>query len=108
MHPPLGKVSRTNIVDKFITNNYLQMLIGLAGKLTGYNGTFPFLKPGDKYMDHNYVGMRVMCAILGACIVPFAFLIVSDLTESLSASFLAAFLLAFGKNTNFRIIEFRC
>ena len=34
------------------------MLIGLAGHMTGYNGTFPFLKPGDKYEHHNYWGMR--------------------------------------------------
>ncbi|XP_023216676.1 protein O-mannosyl-transferase 2-like [Centruroides sculpturatus] len=43
VHPPLGK-----------------MLIGLSGVLTGYNGTFPFNKPGDKYGDHNYVGMRIV------------------------------------------------
>lgn len=72
------------------------MLIGLAGKLTGYNGTFAFSKPGDKYEDHNYVGMRVMCVILGSFIVPFSFSIVYDLTQSLSASFLAATLLTFG------------
>lgn len=72
------------------------MLIGLAGKLTGYNGTFAFSKPGDKYMDHNYVGMRVVCVTLGAFIVPFAFSIVYDLTTSLSAAFLAASLLIFG------------
>lgn len=34
------------------------MLIGLAGYMTGYDGTFPFLKPGDKYEHHNYWGMR--------------------------------------------------
>ncbi|XP_032403391.1 protein O-mannosyl-transferase 2 isoform X2 [Xiphophorus hellerii] len=41
VHPPLGK-----------------MLIALAGYMTGYDGTFPFVKPGDKYEDHNYWGMR--------------------------------------------------
>lgn len=41
--------------------NLLQMLIGLAGHMTGYNGTFPFLKPGDKYEHHNYWGMRGVC-----------------------------------------------
>lgn len=35
-----------------------QMLIGLAGYMTGYDGTFPFSKPGDKYEHHNYWGMR--------------------------------------------------
>ena len=37
-----------------------QMLIGLSGKLTGYNGSFPFDKPGDKYGDIPYMGMRVV------------------------------------------------
>lgn len=37
---------------------FLQMLIGLAGYLSGYDGTFPFVKPGDKYEHHNYWGMR--------------------------------------------------
>lgn len=41
--------------------NLLQMLIGLAGHMTGYNGTFPFMKPGDKYEQHNYWGMRGVC-----------------------------------------------
>jgi dolichyl-phosphate-mannose-protein mannosyltransferase len=43
VHPPLGK-----------------MIIGAVGYLTGYNGTFPFEKPGDLYHDHNYLGMRIV------------------------------------------------
>ena len=39
---------------------FSQMLIGLAGKVTGYNGTFPFAKPGDKYEDTEYIGMRLV------------------------------------------------
>lgn len=35
-----------------------QMLIGLAGYLSGYDGTFMFQRPGDKYEQHNYMGMR--------------------------------------------------
>lgn len=73
------------------------MLIGLAGKLTGYNGSFAFSKPGDKFEDHPYVGMRLFCATLGALIIPFSFLIVWELTESLFPSFLAAIILTFGK-----------
>lgn len=34
------------------------MLIGLAGYLSGYDGTFMFQKPGDRYEHHNYMGMR--------------------------------------------------
>lgn len=37
------------------------MLIALSGVLTGYNGDFPFEKPGDKYEGVNYVGMREVC-----------------------------------------------
>ena len=48
VHPPLGK-----------------MLIGGVGYATGYNGTFPFEKPGDLYLDHNYLGMRIVSTYLG-------------------------------------------
>ncbi|XP_072895222.1 protein O-mannosyl-transferase 2 isoform X1 [Hemitrygon akajei] len=78
VHPPLGK-----------------MLIGLAGYLTGYDGTFPFKKPGDKYEHHHYYGMRALCAILGSCLVPFAYLIVLELTRSLTAALVAAVILIF-------------
>lgn len=45
----------------------LQMLIGLAGYMTGYDGSFPFIRPGDKYEHHNYWGMRGVrhCPYLG-------------------------------------------
>ena len=36
------------------------MLIALSGYLTGYNGTFPFEKPGDKFENVPYVGMRIV------------------------------------------------
>lgn len=72
------------------------MLIGLSGKLTGYNGTFAFNKPGDKYGDHNYLGMRLFCVTLGALIIPFTYVIVWELTGSLSASLLASALITFG------------
>ena len=38
----------------------LQMLIAMAGYLSGYDGNFAFDKPGDQYGDHNYVGMRLV------------------------------------------------
>ncbi|XP_025775153.1 LOW QUALITY PROTEIN: protein O-mannosyl-transferase 2 [Puma concolor] len=78
VHPPLGK-----------------MLIGLAGYLSGYDGTFLFQKPGDKYEHHNYMGMRGFCAFLGSLLVPFAYLIVLELSNSLPAALLTAALLTF-------------
>ncbi|KAL5008769.1 hypothetical protein ScPMuIL_014350 [Solemya velum] len=72
VHPPLGK-----------------MLIGLFGLLTGYDGNFPFNKPGDDYGDTNYVGMRMLCALLGTCLVPLAFMSVFLLTKSIMASLFA-------------------
>ncbi|XP_019407612.1 PREDICTED: protein O-mannosyl-transferase 2 [Crocodylus porosus] len=78
VHPPLGK-----------------MLIGLAGYLSGYDGTFPFQKPGDRYEQHNYIGMRGFCAFLGSCLVPFVYLTVLELSKSLPAALLSAFILIF-------------
>ncbi|XP_046402007.1 protein O-mannosyl-transferase 2 [Ischnura elegans] len=78
VHPPLGK-----------------MLIGLSGYLTGYDGKFAFEKPGDKYEGVNYIGMRVFCTFLGACIVPFGFVTVWELTHSLSAAALSASFILF-------------
>ncbi|KYN26969.1 Protein O-mannosyl-transferase 2 [Trachymyrmex cornetzi] len=74
VHPPLGK-----------------MLIALSGYMTGYDGTFAFEKPGDKFENINYIGMRIFCTILGASTVPLSYLIVWDLTKSIRASALAAF-----------------
>ncbi|RUS71376.1 hypothetical protein EGW08_020859, partial [Elysia chlorotica] len=69
VHPPLGK-----------------MLIGLAGLATGYDGSFPFEKPGDPYGNTNYVGMRMFCAVLGAMLVPLAYQSVWLLTHSVLAA----------------------
>ncbi|TMW46383.1 hypothetical protein DOY81_008535 [Sarcophaga bullata] len=78
VHPPLGK-----------------MLIGLSGYLTGYNGTYPFEKPGDKYNGTHYEGMRYFCTTLGALIIPMAFDTVHDLTRSVEAAIVAAGYLIF-------------
>ncbi|KAJ7345034.1 hypothetical protein JRQ81_000984 [Phrynocephalus forsythii] len=78
VHPPLGK-----------------MLIGLAGYLSGYDGTFPFQKPGDKYEQHNYIGMRGFCAFLGSCLVPICYLTVLELSKSWPAAVLTAAMLIF-------------
>lgn len=40
------------------------MLIGFSGYLTGYDGTFAFDKPGDKYGNTSYLGMRLVSCIL--------------------------------------------
>ncbi|XP_055989391.1 protein O-mannosyl-transferase 2 isoform X1 [Sorex fumeus] len=78
VHPPLGK-----------------MLIGLAGYLSGYDGTFLFQKPGDNYEHHSYLGMRAFCAFLGSLLIPFAYLTVLELSKSLPAAVLSAALLIF-------------
>lgn len=38
----------------------IQMLIAVSGKLTGYDGKFPFEKPGDKYEGAKFEGMRIV------------------------------------------------
>lgn len=73
VHPPLGK-----------------MLIGLSGALTGYNGTYPFEKPGDKYNGTAYEGMRLFCTTLGALIVPMSYDTVHEMTGSVHAALLSA------------------
>lgn len=78
VHPPLGK-----------------MLIGLAGYLSGYDGTFLFQKPGDNYEHHSYIGMRGFCAFLGSLLIPLAYLTVLELSKSLPAALLTAALLIF-------------
>ncbi|XP_062253839.1 protein O-mannosyl-transferase 2-like [Platichthys flesus] len=78
VHPPLGK-----------------MLIGLAGYMSGYDGTFPFIKPGDKYEHHNYAGMRAFCAVLGSFLPIFAYLTVLELSQSHTAALITAALLIF-------------
>jgi dolichyl-phosphate-mannose-protein mannosyltransferase len=75
------------------------MLIALSGYLTGYNGTFAFDKPGDKYEDHNYVGMRTFCALVGSTVVPSAYLTVFLLTGSVGASLIASLVIIFDTGT---------
>ncbi|ELU40091.1 protein O-mannosyl transferase [Rhizoctonia solani AG-1 IA] len=62
VHPPLGK-----------------MLVGLAGLLSGYDGTFEF-KSGEKYPDSvPFVTMRVMLALFGVAMVPLAWFTAKEL-----------------------------
>ncbi|KAJ7356079.1 hypothetical protein OS493_027005 [Desmophyllum pertusum] len=78
VHPPLAKMS-----------------IALAGYLSGYNGSFPFDKPGDSYGENSYVGMRLFCATLGALCVPLAYLTVWELTKSTAAALLSTAFIVF-------------
>ncbi|EDV21774.1 uncharacterized protein TRIADDRAFT_30184 [Trichoplax adhaerens] len=82
VHPPLGKMS-----------------IGLIGYLTGYNGTFAFDKPGDKFNGHLVMGMRYFCAILGCFFVAFVYLITWELSQSVEASCLASLFAIFDHGT---------
>ncbi|CAE6423122.1 unnamed protein product [Rhizoctonia solani] len=62
VHPPLGK-----------------MLVGLAGLLSGYDGSFEF-KSGEKYPDTvPYITMRVMLALFGVAMVPLAWFTAKEL-----------------------------
>ena len=47
--------------DTYFLN--LQLIIAIAGVLTGYNGSFEFKEPGQKYEDTPYLGMRVVSSI---------------------------------------------
>ncbi|XP_013147697.1 PREDICTED: dolichyl-phosphate-mannose--protein mannosyltransferase 4 [Papilio polytes] len=76
VHPPLGK-----------------MLIALSGKLSGYDGKYPFEKPGDKYNGTRYEGMRIFCTTLGALTVPLTFLSIWEMTQSMEATFIGTILL---------------
>ncbi|XP_039968621.1 protein O-mannosyl-transferase 2-like [Bactrocera tryoni] len=71
------------------------MLIGLSGYVTGYNGTYPFEKPGDKYNGSRYEGMRYFCTTLGALIMPMAFDTVYELTQSTEAAVISSLYLIF-------------
>lgn len=89
VHPPLGK-----------------MMIGLAGYLSGYNGTFAFEKPGDDYGNTPYMGMRLMCACMGAALVPLVYMSTWLLCKSVTAALIASSFVLFdvGMNTLTRYI----
>ncbi|KAF2357698.1 Glycosyl transferase family 39/83 [Trinorchestia longiramus] len=73
VHPPLGK-----------------MLVAAAMKMTGFNSSFPFTV-NTLYPEHlHYATLRGVFGVMGASMVPLAFLTVWHLTASLPASVLAA------------------
>lgn len=62
VHPPLGK-----------------MLVGLAGRLSGYTGGYSF-SSGEKYPENiPYVKMRMIVATFGSLCVPFSYILAKNL-----------------------------
>ncbi|XP_067943610.1 protein O-mannosyl-transferase 2-like [Watersipora subatra] len=75
VHPPLGKI-----------------ILAFVGRMTGYDGKFPFNKPGDSLERVHYVGMRQASALFGAAVVPLSSAIVWELSSSLTAMLLTSVL----------------
>ena len=48
----------------------VQLIIAVAGVLTGYNGSFEFKEPGQEYGEYPYVGMRVVSSYPFICVLP--------------------------------------
>jgi dolichyl-phosphate-mannose-protein mannosyltransferase len=71
VHPPLGK-----------------MLVGLAGYLAGYDGSFEFGSGSDYPSTVNYVGMRLFLALFSALAVPMAYLTAVQLRLTRAACYL--------------------
>ncbi len=73
------------------------MLVGLAGLLSGYDGSFGF-DSGATYPDSvPYVAMRVMLATFGVGMVPLAWYTAEELGMSQWACHLTALMVLFGK-----------
>lgn len=80
VHPPLGK-----------------MLVGLAGLLSGYDGTFGF-ESGSTYPDTvPYVAMRVILATFGVALVPLGWYTAVELGMSWMACHLVALMVLCGE-----------
>lgn len=80
VHPPLGK-----------------MLVGLAGLLAGYDGSFDF-QSGAKYPDTvPYTAMRVMMATFGVVMVPLGWYTAVELGMSWRACHLVALMVLLGE-----------
>jgi len=72
------------------------MLVGLAGLLSGYDGSFEF-KSGAEYTEAvPYVAMRVMMATFGVVMVPLGWYTAVELGMSLWACHLVALMVLFG------------
>lgn len=56
----VGELTMCWLLSELTASFPQQMLIGAFGYLTGYDGMFPFVKPGDSYEGVNFLGMRVV------------------------------------------------
>jgi dolichyl-phosphate-mannose-protein mannosyltransferase len=75
------------------------MLVGLAGLLSGYDGSFEF-KSGEKYPEHvPYVAMRVMLATFGVGMVPLGWYTAVELGLTQWACHLVALMVLLGMST---------
>jgi dolichyl-phosphate-mannose-protein mannosyltransferase len=73
------------------------MLLGFAGVLAGYDGSFDF-ESGKKYPDGLHYGvMRVFCASFGALMVPLAYFTAIELGMSKKAATLAGGMVLMGE-----------
>lgn len=72
------------------------MLVGLAGLLSGYDGSFDF-KSGTEYPEHvPYVAMRVMMAMFGVALVPLGWYTAVELGMSWRACHMVALMVLLG------------
>ena len=93
VHPPLGKLLIAGMVQTTLLFYCVSLYWGLQGRVTGYNASLTFDKPGQNFTGHRVLGMRVGSALLGSAIVPTAYLTAWQLTASLPAAVLAASLI---------------
>ena len=74
------------------------MLVGLAGLLAGYDGSFEF-KSGEVYPDTvPFVAMRVMLATFGVGMVPLAWYTAEELGMSQWACHLTTLMVLLGEH----------
>ena len=82
------------------------MLVGLAGLLSGYDGSFDFKSGAEYPANVPYVAMRVMLATFGVGMVPLAWYTAVELGMSLWACHLTALMVLFGMSCVQTIVRF--
>ena len=84
------------------------MLVGLAGLLAGYDGSFEF-KSGEVYPDSvPYVAMRVILATFGVGMVPLAWYTAVELGMSQWSCHLTAIMVLLGDSFIFKAASLFC